>query len=144
MKRFGPGSCMSARYSKPGDGPSGQDGSKTRHVGLRVAGRNAERMEFQKLPPQILVQPAVLLTAYETVGTNGRCTIQVIQHGGMPHDRFGQILEPSGHVRTDRFMDVSTDQAHCPVARAFTDREMIGPEPHQALTKRHLGGDRMA
>jgi hypothetical protein len=121
------------------DRPTRQDVREPGHVGLGVAGRGADGVQFQALARQVLVQAAMLALAGAAVGADRLGVVEVEQHRGVAHHRQQHVAEAAGGVRADRLAHEGADHGRA-FAAAQADGEVVGPEPHQPLAKRRGGG----
>ena len=74
------------------------------------------------------------------VGTDRGLVIEIYQHRRVPHHRQQHVGEAAGDVWPDRLADERADHRR-DLAASQADGEMVGPEPHQPLAKRGVGGE---
>ena len=120
-------------------GPAGDHVGEARDVGLGVTAADAERVQFEDLAGEILVQPLVAVDAVGRIGAHRLDVVQIEQHAGMALDRQQQIGKAAEHVGPDRFPLERAGHLHDLVRR---DAEMVRPEPHQPLDEADIGTQR--
>jgi hypothetical protein len=116
--------------------PAGQHLGEIRHVGLRIAAADTERVEFENFTGEILVQPFVAVDARNRVGAHRADIVEVIKHRRMAFDGDQHVGEAPKHVGADRLALVGADHGDIFVGR---DAEMIRPEPNQAFDETDVG-----
>ena len=135
--------------AEPRDGQPGQRLGKGGDVGLRIAGAYPQRVQFEYLARQILVEAKIglLLAALgalrdRAAGAEALCLIEVKQHRRMAHRGDQQVGEGAHDVRADRLEFIVAGEAdHRDLVGRH--REMIGPEIGQALGKGGRRRDRI-
>ena len=120
-------------------GPAGQHIGKARHVVLRVAAVNAERVQLEDLARQILVQALGLIDAGNRIRPDRLRVVEVKQHRRMSLDGAQHVAEAAKRMGADSLALVSPGHGLNLVRR---DAEMVRPEPNQPLGKSDLGRDR--
>src|ERR1700691_3938042 len=119
------------------DRPACQDLGKAGDIGLRVAAINAERVQFQNLAREILIQAKCSAarggpTPCDRIRSHRLLVVQVQQHRRMRLDREQQVVKSSHDMRSDRLaLETARDAKHRGLVDR--DREMIAPEIHQPL-----------
>ncbi|ESS38093.1 hypothetical protein P355_0132 [Burkholderia cenocepacia KC-01] len=134
------------RPAPAGDAPAGQCAREFRHVGLRVAGAHAERMQFHDFAREVLVEPALrrriacLRTQRgRTVGADRTRLVEEHLHRGMLLDSDEHVLETAEHVRADRVaFEYARVRSHLPLVDRY--REMVRPEMHETFDERRGRG----
>ena len=116
--------------------PAGQHLGEIRHVGLRIAAADTERVEFENFTGEILVQPFVAVDARNRVGAHRADIVEVIKHRRMAFDGDQHVGEAPKHVGADRLALVGADHGDIFVGR---DAEMVRPEPNQAFDETDVG-----
>ena len=146
-----PGSCALALNTKlpggaelslpAGEGPAGDDARERRHVVLRVAAADAERMQLHDLAREIFVEPALAVLSGAEVRAERLLVVEKEQHRRMLLDRLQHVAEAAEHMRPDR---LALERAAEPGNRAALDRdgEMVGPEDNKPLGERGSAIDR--
>ena len=123
---------------------AGQQLGELPHVVLPVVGPDPERVQFQHLARQVLVQPAPAPLARGRVRPDGPILVQIDEHHRMGDRGPEQVGEARADVRTDRLaLEARRRQ---PALRAPAhDGEVVGPEPDQplveAVRRQHALGD---
>ena len=84
------------------DRPAGQDLGEIGDVVLRVGRAHAERVQFQDLARQILVEAAVAIDAGDRVGTDRLGVVEVQQHRRMAFGGEQHVGEAAEYMRADR------------------------------------------
>ena len=126
------------------DGPAGDDPGEARDVGLGVAAVDAERVQFEDLAREVLVEAASAIAAGLAVGADRLRVVEIDQHRGVLLDGLQHVAEAAEHVRADRLALEAAGHDPHGGALAGRDAEMVGPELHQPLDERCVGRCRMA
>ena len=125
------------------DRPAGQDAGERAHVLLAIPAFDAQRMQFQQLAAQVLVQAALAAQPHPRVRSDRDPIVEIKAHGRVLDHRQHHILEPAVEMRPDRLTLETAGQR--PYDRTDArHREMIGPETDQALDeRRRAAGNRI-
>src|SRR5262249_24127012 len=84
------------------EGPAGEHIRKTRDIGLRIAAADAERVQFENLAGEVLVQTLVTIDAGDRIRAHRFRVIEVGQHGRMAFDRGQHVSKGAEDVRAYR------------------------------------------
>ena len=84
------------------DGPAGQHLGEIDDVGLRVDRAHAERVQFQDLARQILVEAAVAVDAGDRIRADRLRVVEIDQHRRMAFGGEQHVGETAEHMRPDR------------------------------------------
>jgi hypothetical protein len=122
-------------------GPSGDDVGETGDVLLRVDRAHAERMQFEDLTREVLVEAAPLPQPGDRGGPDRARVVEIDEHGRMGFDRQQHVAEAAEHVGADHFALVgAANLAHIALVRRHA--EMVRPEPDQPFDKTDFGRER--
>ncbi len=107
--RFGPPRAIgSAVLERPGH--AGQQFGQLAHVRLGIGPVDTQRMQFEDLAREILVQPATAVAVGRAVRPDRVRLVQKTQHHRMRGNGKKHVGKRACHVRADRPLDVGRDQ----------------------------------
>ena len=116
----------------PDDRPAGEDIGELGHVGLRIAGADAHRVQFEDLAREVLVEArAALLWPAIELGPIDCALSRKFSIAGMLLDRAQHVGEAAEHVRADRLALERAGGGAADAALGDRDAEMIRPERDQ-------------
>ncbi len=118
--------------------PAGQHIGKARHVVLRVAAVDTERVQLEDLARQVLVQALGLVDAAGRIRSDRLRVVEVEQHRRMALGGKQHVAEAAERMGADRLTLITAGHGLNLVRR---DTEMVRPEPDQPLGKADLGCD---
>jgi hypothetical protein len=131
------------------DAPAGQGPGELGDVFLAVAGVNADGVQFEDLPGEVLVQPAadtgqgaaLEIGRRRALRADRLGLVEIEQHGRMGAGGDQQVLEAAEHPGADGFLLERPDHGGGDQLDAG-DGEVIGPEQGPALAEARRGGRR--
>ena len=132
------------RFAAPStDRPTGQRQREAGHVGLRVAAVDAQRVQLEYFPGEVLVDVKLPAAATHPTGgalcepgvrTDRRLIVEVENHRRMRFDCLQHVDESAANPGTNRFvLERRRERHHRRLVRGH--REMIGPEMNQSFAK---------
>ena len=102
-----------------GEGPAGEDAGERRHVGLRVAAGDAQRVQLEDLARQVFVEAALAPLSGNGARPERLGIVEIDQHGRMAGDGAQHVGEAAEHVRPDRLaLEASGGGANRPTLRS--------------------------
>ena len=110
--------------------PAGEDLGEVRHVGLAITTANAERVQFQRLACEILIEAFVLVDARNRIRAHRQYIIEVDQHRWMALHRLQKVGKTAKHVRSNGLALIGA--GHCGVL-VGGNAKVVRPEPDQSL-----------
>src|SRR5262249_8619727 len=120
------------------EGPAGEHIRKTRDIGLRIAAADAERVQFENLAGEVLVQTLVTIDAGDRIRAHRFRVIEVVQHGRMAFDRGQHVSKGAEDVRAYRLALIGTGHRKDLVGR---HTEVVRPKPNKTLDEADVRGD---
>src|SRR5262249_29034625 len=120
------------------EGPAGEHIRKTRYIGLRISAADAERVQFENLAGEVLVQTLVTIDAGDRIRAHRFRVIEVKQHGRMAFDRGQHVSEGAEDARPYRLALIGTGHRNDLVGR---NTEGIGPKQKTTLDEDDLRCD---
>ena len=122
-------------------GPARDDVRQRRHVVLRIAAADAERMQFENFAGEVFVQSAVAVFPGARIRAQRLLVVEKEQHRRMLLDRLQHVAETPEHIGADRLALERAGPHPRRPALVGGDAEMIGPEHHQPFDESAIGDD---
>ena len=128
------------------DRPAGDHARERRDVSLRVATVDAECVQLEDFAGKVLVESERLVSP-EAAGpfrelrsrSDGPLVVEVKDHGRVLHCGLQQVRKVTLDVGSDRLVFVQAGDGRDGLL-VGRDGEVVGPEMHQALGERPVGG----
>src|SRR5208337_1569690 len=118
-----------------GEAPSGNDARKRGDVLLRVAAIDAERVQLQNLPGEILVEPLLLALSAPRIRPHRLLVVEIDEHGRMLLGSKQHVFEAPEYMRTDDLALIGARENAIGAGLARRDAEMVRPEQNEALAE---------
>src|SRR4029077_13658211 len=100
--------------------PPSEDLGEVRHVGLAITTANAERVQFQRLACEILIEAIVLVDARNRIRAHRQHIVEVDQHRWTALHRLQKVGKTAEHVRPNGLALIGA--GHCGFLSAETQK----------------------